>query len=111
MLVAIQHSAFSRFTYDLFDSENNKVGTLCWPDIAVATNARLKNPLPGMLKSNIEIQYHNQLYEITFEYLTRAWFNDIRFRLLHKETVIASADVVGSKKFLTRPTLVSVRKG
>ena len=105
MLIAIQHSALSRFLYDLFDNENNKVGTVCWPDFAEATNARLKNPLPGILKTNIEIIWLDQLYEIKFEYLTRDWFNDIRFMLLYKETVIASADVVSSKKFLTRPTI------
>lgn len=105
MLVAIQHSALSRFLYDLYDNKNNQVGTVRWPDFAEATNARLKNPLPGILKTNIEIRWFDQLYEIKFEYLTRDWFNDIRFMLFYEETVIASADVVGSKKLLTRPTI------
>jgi hypothetical protein len=105
MFVAIQHSALSRFVYDLYDSKSNKVGNLCWPDIAVATNARIGNPLPGVLKSTIDIRLHDQLYEITFEYLTRNWTNDIKFMLLRESSILASAKVVSSGKFFKRSTI------
>jgi len=105
MFVAKQHSALSRFVYDLYDSKSNKVGNLCWPDIAVATNARIRNPLPGVLKSTIDIRLYDQLYEVTFEYLTRDWFNDIKFMLLRESSILASANVVGSKKLFKRSTI------
>ena len=105
MYRAIQHSALSGFTYDLFDSDNIKVGELCWPDLAIATNARFNNPLPGVLNSTIEIHYNGHTYEIAFEYLNRDWYSDIRFTLLSEGVALASADVVVAKGFLKRPTI------
>ena len=105
MIIAKQHSALSRFTYDLYEQENKNVGTLCWPDFAVAKNARLQNPAPNLLSSNIEINYNNHLYLIEFEYLTREWFNDIRFTLMDKGVTLASADVINQKKKFKRPTI------
>ena len=104
MIIAKQHAALSRFTYDLYDQEN-KIGTLCWPDIAVAKNARLQNPAPDLLNSNIEIKYNGHLYLIEFAYLTRDWFNSIRFTLMNKGVTLASADVVSQKKWFRRPTI------
>ncbi len=97
MLMAKQHSAFSMFAYDLFENDE-VVGTLRWPDFAEAKNARLKNPLPGLLRKDIEILYREQKYVITFEYLTRDWNNDVRFTLEGGEGVLAVADVVKQKE-------------
>ena len=95
--MAKQHSAFSMFAYDLFEN-HEIVGTLRWPDFAEAKNARLKNPLPGLLRKNIEILYQEQKYVITFEYLTRDWNNDVRFALEGEEGILAVADVVKQKE-------------
>ncbi|NVN92891.1 MAG: hypothetical protein HXX11_20165 [Desulfuromonadales bacterium] len=105
MFIALQHSALSGFAYDLFDSGNSQVGTLCWPDIAVAKNARFENPAPGLLSSTIEIMYNGHSYQVAFEYLNREWFNDIRFTLLDGGTVLASADVLHQKKMFKRPSI------
>src|SRR5512133_3343923 len=105
MFIAIQHSALSGFAYDLFDGGNNSVGTLCWPDIAVAKNARFENPAPDLLSSAIEITYNGQLYRIAFEYLNRDWFNNICFTLECEGSVLASADVINPKKLFKRPTI------
>ena len=105
MFIAVQHSALSGFTYDLLDSESNNVGTLNWPDIAIAKNARFRNPVPNLLNSAIEIKYGRQLYQLEFEYLSRDWFNNIRFTLVSEGTVIASADVTHQKKLFKRPKI------
>ncbi len=105
MYSAIQHSALSGFVYDLLDSGRNQVGTLSWPDMAIATNARFGNPFPRLVKSKIEIQHCDQQYEIAFTYLTRDWWNDIRFTLVSEGATLASADVVGAKGLFKRPTL------
>jgi hypothetical protein len=105
MLIAKQHSAFSGFAYDLYDQENQKVGTLCWPDIAVAKNARIQNPVPDLLSSTIEIKYNSHLYLVEFEYLTREWFNNIRFTLLDEGVTLASADFINQKKLFKRPQI------
>lgn len=105
MFIAKQHSALSAFVYDLCDDKGNSVGSLTWPDFAVATNARLRNPFPNVLSSKIKLSLYGQVYEITFEYLTRGWFNNIRFKLMKDETILASADVTRPKRFLKRPII------
>ena len=89
------------FAYDLFENDEI-VGTLRWPDFAEAKNARLKNPLPGLLRKDIEILYRERKYVITFEYLTREWNNDVRFALEGEEGILAVADVVKTKEFAKR---------
>jgi len=105
MFTAIQHSALSGFAYDLFDDGDNKVGSLTWPDFAVATNARLKNPFPEVLSSKIVISLYGRVYEIAFEYLTRAWCNDIRFSLLREGASLALADVTRVKGLFKRSVI------
>jgi hypothetical protein len=105
MFIAKQHSAMSAFSYDLLDDRGDGVGTLTWPDFAVATNARLKDLIPEGVSTKIEIEYNDQIYEISFEYLNRDWFNNIRFMLVSQGTVFASADVIVMKKLFKRPTI------
>lgn len=96
------------FAYDLFENDE-VVGTLRWPDFAEAKNARLKNPLSGLLRRDIEILYREQKYFITFEYLTRDWNNDIRFALEGEESILAVADVVKTKE-LTKGFSIAITK-
>ncbi len=105
MFTAQQQSAFSGFTYDLFDAQKNKIGSLNWPDYPVATNARLKDVVPKALSTKIEIKLGEKNYEIAFEYLTRNWFNDIRFMLMDGDTTLASAGVIKSKKMFARKNI------
>lgn len=105
MFTAKQHSALSAFTYDLFDAADQAVGALRWPDMAVATNARMKSRVPPSLTTKIQLTYQQHVYDITFEYLTRDWYNDIRFFLKEGDTTLAIADRIGSKKMFTRPTI------
>lgn len=105
MFLAQQRSAFSRFIYDFFDPAGIKVGTLKWPDVAVASNSRLKGLVPGFMSTRIEISHQGKTYDIVFEYLTRGWVSTIRFSLKDGDTTLASADVGKTGKRLARPTI------
>jgi hypothetical protein len=94
----VKQSGFSAFAYDFFDSASNKVGTLRLPDVAVATNASLKNPFPQFLNQKIEITYGLEHFEIEFEYLNRDWVNDIEFRLKRDSETLAVAREIQAKK-------------
>lgn len=105
MFIARQRSPFSRFTYDLLDQTGHAIGELCWPDFAVARNARLKSLVPQSFTTSIRLSCQGQAYEVAFEYLTRDWNNDIRFFLTADGNVLASADGIQSSKRVTRPTV------
>lgn len=105
MFLAQQRSAFSRFVYDFFDPAGIQVGTLKWPDVAVASNARLKGLVPGFMNTRIEISHNGKRYDIAFEYLTRGWVSTIRFSLQDGDTTLASAVVGKTGKRLERPTI------
>lgn len=104
MIFAKQHSAFSGFSYDLIDQAGKKIGSLNWPDFAEATNARLKNPLPGVLSTLLELICYDRNYCIEFEHTRRGWNNDIQFRLKQGSETIASADVKAGA-FFKRSTI------
>ncbi len=105
MFIAKQHSVLSAFTYDIFDTAGQAVGDLRWPDVAVATNARLKSLVPQALTTKIQLTYQQHVYDIAFEYLTRDWYNDIRFFLKDGDTTLAIADSIGVKKLFKRPVI------
>lgn len=105
MFIARQRSPFSRFTYDLLDQTGHALGELCWPDFAVARNARLKSLVPKSFTTVIRLTCQGQAYGVAFEYLTRDWNNDIRFLLTAGGDVLASADAIQSSKRLTRPRI------
>lgn len=94
----VKQSGLSAFAYDFFDVANKKVGTLRFPDVAVATNARLKNVFGQSLNQKIEITYGLEHFEIEFEYLNRDWVNDIEFRLKSESETLAVARVIHDKK-------------
>jgi hypothetical protein len=102
MIIAKQKSALSGFAYEFFDAASNLVGTLRLPDFAQAKNARLKNPEPKQLTSDIEIVYRGKPFLVEFEYLKRAWFNDIRFTLTNNGVRIATIDATRQKGWFRR---------
>jgi hypothetical protein len=106
MFIAKQRSAFSGFAYNFLDASGQQIGSLCWPDFSVATNARFKNLVPEALSTQIEIKHAGQGYKIAFEYLTRDWVNDIAFFLKQGDMVLASAKVIGSKKRFERNSIL-----
>ena len=105
MFIARQRSPFSGFTYDLLDQAGHAIGELCWPDFAVARNARLKSLVPPSFTTRIRLTCEGQAYEVAFEYLTRDWNNDIRFFLTAGGEVLASADGIQSSKRIARPRI------
>jgi hypothetical protein len=105
MLIAKQ-AGLSGFAYDFFDVANKKIGSLRFSDMAVATNARLKDHVPAFLNQNIEIIYDNQSFQVEFEYLTRDWANDIEFKLkLDAETLAVARDLQAKKLGAKRPEI------
>ena len=91
-LVARQSSPFS-FTF--FDADQQKVGSLRFPDFAAATNARLKPP--AGIRQQTEIVIGADTLQIEFEYLDRAWINDLEYRLKRGSETLASATWVKSR--------------
>ena len=88
----------SGFAFDFFDATDAFVGALRWPDVAVATNARLKGAFPEFLSRKITLEIGSHAFEIEFEYLTRDWANDIEFRLRRGAELLAVASVTHPKK-------------
>lgn len=105
MLIARQRSPFSGFTYDLYDEAGHTIGELCWPDFAVARNARFKSLVPQSFTTSIRLTCQGQAYDVEFEYLSRDWNNDIRFLITVGGNVLASADGIKSTKRFTRPSV------
>ena len=105
MFVAQQHSIFSGFAYDFLEPSGLQVGTLTWPAVAVARNARLKNHVPRFLSTKLEIKHQGQAYAIEFEYLSREWSNHIGFSLKDGDTTLASAHVGRTSHQFKRPTI------
>ncbi len=100
-----KQSTLTRFAYDFLDADLRKVGALSWPDVAVATNARLKDVYPQFLNKKLQLEHGGRAFEIEFEYLNRDWVNDVRFTLMDGGTPRASADVTRTKRFFTRPSI------
>ena len=102
MLIAKQQSMLSGFAYDIFNDAGTLVGSMRWPNFAVATNARLQ--MPGEV-TNIRFDYRGQNYEIDFSYLRRGWSNDIRFTLKSGEQTLAQGDMLRQQKIFSRATI------
>lgn len=78
-LVAEQHSALNRFDFRLHEAGSD-VGTIGWPMVAQATNARLRwhaNATDGCPR----IRLGAVEYTVRVEYLTRGFNNSARFSL------------------------------
>jgi hypothetical protein len=107
-MYSVKQSGLSAFAYDFFDSANNKVGSLCLPDVAIATNARLKNPFPQSLNQKIAITFELEHFEIEFEYLNRDWVNDIEFRLKSDSETLAVAREIQAKKLGSKRPAIQI---
>jgi hypothetical protein len=105
MFTAKQHSLLSGFSYQIFDAANQQVGTVQWPLHPQAKNARLKIHNENSKLGNIKIEINAKSYDISFEYLSRDWNNDIRFSLYDQQHLLGLADVIKSAKRFTRPEI------
>ncbi len=108
MLIAKQ-SGMSGFAYDFFDVANKKVGSLRLPDVAVATNARLKNVVPQFMNQKITITYGLEHFEIEFEYLNRDWVNDIEFSFKTDSETLAVAREIHAKKLGAKRPAIQIK--
>ncbi len=81
MLKARQRSALSGFTYDWLDASGRRLGTLEWPDFAVAENSRLKGLVPANLSQAVRLEQAGVQYEIVHELLRPGESRDSRFSL------------------------------
>ncbi|MEO6798329.1 MAG: hypothetical protein ABI178_00110 [Rhodanobacter sp.] len=105
MFIASQPNALWQFNMDFLDPQGAKVGSISWPDVAVATNARMKGTYPDNWTKNVEIVSAGRPFKIAFEYLNRDWNMDMRFTLHDGDAAIASVDCCHAKKRLHRASM------
>jgi peptide methionine sulfoxide reductase MsrB len=74
-----QKSLASGFGYEIFNSHDKCIGKLGWPMFPQAKNARLMLHKPGSSEGNIKVEHSGKSGEISFEFLSRDWNNDVRF--------------------------------
>lgn len=105
MLVATQPNALWRFDFDFSDEQGRDIGSISWPDVAVATNARLQGRYPDGWTKNVGIVCAGRPLKVEFEYLNRAWNQDLRFSLHDGDATIASVDCCRGKRFYQRSSM------
>jgi hypothetical protein len=89
----VQSATFHAFRYDFVDAEGVRLGGFEFANFAQATNARLKVHPEGSTRGDIHMDF-GQPYRVEFEYLSRGWVNDIRYRLVQDGgAVLASLDI------------------
>ena len=88
---------FWGFHFQVVDSAGQVQADLLWPNFAQARNARLKWHKPGSAEGDITLRTPAGDYRIGFEYLTRAFANDVRFFLQRGNEPMAMADVLFPK--------------
>lgn len=93
------------FRYLVEDAHGRPAGELSWPMLSHARNARL--PLKGELPNSAgaKIVAGRDSFFVEYEYLDRAWFNDLRFMLMADGQQLAAADLHHAKKRLAQPTV------
>ena len=94
MLTVQQRSAFSGFHYEAFEANGLPVGELVWPMRPQARNARLQWHPTGSSEGDLQLRCTQGSYRIGFEYLTRAFNNDVRFALQQGGEPLAVAEVL-----------------
>ncbi|WP_439113808.1 hypothetical protein [Hydrogenophaga sp.] len=102
MLTVCQKSALSGFHYEAFDAHGLPVGEVVWPTWAQAKNARLRWHKPGSPEGDLQVRCTQGHYRIGFEYLTRAFANDVRFTLHQGGEPLAVAEVLFPPEKLKR---------
>ena len=89
----VQSSTFHAFRFDFLNAEDERVGGFEFANFAQATNARLKLHPEGSTAGDIHLDF-GQPFRVEFEYLSRGWVNDIRYRLVDDGgAVLASLDI------------------
>ena len=102
MLTIRQRSVFSGFHYQVMNDSETLLADLTWPNYAQARNARLKWHKPGSPDGDLKIAMPQGNYRIGFEFLTRAYANDVRFLLQQGDDVLAMAEVLFPKDGIKR---------
>lgn len=85
---------FSGFHFKVVDASGLHLANLLWPNFAQARNARLKWHKPGSPDGDVMLRTPAADFRIGFEYLTRAFANDVRFYLQRDDAQLAMADVL-----------------
>lgn len=85
----VQSSAWHAFRYDLVDDGGQRLGGFEFAKLAQASNARLKWHAEGSSDGDIHLDLVGTRYRVVFEYLTRAWNNDLEYRLMQGDEVLA----------------------
>jgi hypothetical protein len=102
MYILRQTSIASGFAYEIFNTYDQCIGKLEWPAFPQAKNARMMLHKPGSSAGNIKVEYNGSSGEISYEFLTRDWANDVRFFYKEGDTLLATADVIKLPKFFSR---------
>lgn len=93
-LLLRQASAFWAFKYEVVDAAGQVIGTIDWPNVAQAKNARLRWHEAGSDAGDVRITLKGRQLRYRHEILKRAWANDWRLTLEADSVVRASLDVV-----------------
>lgn len=88
----VQRSAWSGFAYDCLDANGVAMGHILHPNLGQARNARLRFHPAGSVAGDIVLSLDGE-HRVDFEYLSRGWVNDLRFRLLRGDEVLAHIDI------------------
>lgn len=89
----MQSSAWNGFRYTFLDAHGLPLGGFELPTFGQARNARLAFHPPGSTAGDIRLVLGDEGYRIDFEYLSRSWANDLRYRLLRDDQVQADIDI------------------
>lgn len=95
----------SGFHYEVVSESGALLAELVWPNYVQARNARLKWHKPGSPDGDLKILMPQGVYRIGFEFLTRAFANDLRFFLQQGDDVQAMAEVIFPKDGVKRHEL------
>lgn len=88
----VQTSAWNGFRYHFLDASGLIIGQFEFPNFAQARNARLQWHPPGSTAGDIRLQLDGE-HRVDFEYLSRGWTNDLRYRLLRGDEELAHLDL------------------
>lgn len=93
-LLLRQASAFWAFKYEVVDASGQVIGSVDWPNLAQAKNARLRWHEAGSDEGDVRLTLKGRPLRYRHEILKRAWANDWRLTLEADGVVRASLDVV-----------------
>lgn len=102
-----QHSAFSKFQYQVFSTDDRPIAELEWPWFAQAKNARLKVHPEGSPMGDVHIRLASTRtastdFRIGFEWLNTSRRQDVRFTLHQGGAPLALAEALFPEERLKR---------